>query len=237
MKKRSILVSITIVVLIFVLSACGNQPGGAPPAGANGDDARPFAGTSIVLAGEAAGIFTEFYRSIISEFEELTGITVTFFEVAHEHTFERFLTEAMAGTGAIDVYQLDQPWISSFASMGFIEEVTDEIKATITDFSDFSESALGTMSFEGRLYGLPFQFHTPVLFYRTDLFEAAGLSGAPTTWEQLREYARILNDPDNNVFGTVVSSRPVPEPVTHLLDRMAWLIIALPLVQRRMCND
>lgn len=219
MRKRVTSVILALLLVIPVLSACGNQDGDSPAAAASGD--RPFEGVEIVYAGEAGGIFTEFYKSIIHEFEEETGITVTFFEVAHENTYERFLTEAMAGTGSIDVYQLDQPWISAFASMGFIEEVTDEMIAEVYNFDDFSESSLGTMSFEGVLYGLPFQFHTPVLFYRTDLFEAAGLTEPPATWDELREYARILNDPDNNVFGTVVSSKPVPEPVTHLLDRMA----------------
>lgn len=236
MLKKILVVTLALAMSISIFSACGNQPGNTQPADSKAEapkssvstesnnennNARPFEGQEIVYACEAGGIFTEFYRSIISEFEETTGIKVTFFEVAHENTYERFLTEAMAGTGSIDVYQLDQPWISAFASMGFLEEVNDQMKAGVTDFDDFSDSALGTMSYDHKLYGLPFQYHTPVLFYRTDLFEAAGLAGPPETWEQYREYAKILNDPANDVFGTCLEAKAAPEPVTHLLDKLA----------------
>jgi ABC-type glycerol-3-phosphate transport system substrate-binding protein len=105
--------------------------------------------------------------------------------------------------------------------MGFIEEVTDEMLAGVEDFADFSPAAIGTMSYQDKLYGLPFQYHTPVLFYRTDLFEAAGLAGPPETWEQYREYAKLLTDPSQEIFGTCLEAKAVPEPVTHLMDFMA----------------
>ena len=182
---------------------------------------RPYEGVEITYAGEAGGIFTEFYKRHISDFTEATGIKVSFFEVAHENTHERFLTEAMGGTGSIDVYQLDQPWVAEFADLGYLEEITDDTKAEIDNFSDFSEAALETMTYNNTLYGLPFQYHTPVLFYRTDLFEAAGLTEPPKTWDEYREYAKILNDPDNGIYGTSIEAKAVPEPATHFLDKMA----------------
>ena len=122
---------------------------------------------------------------------------------------------------SIDVYQLDQPWIAEFADLGFLEEITDDMKAEIGDFNDFSEAAVATMTYNNTLYGLPFQYHTPIVFYRTDLFEAAGLTEPPKTWDEFREYAKILNDPDNGIYGTCIEAKAVPEPATHFLHKMA----------------
>jgi multiple sugar transport system substrate-binding protein len=39
----------------------------------------------------------------------------------------------------------------------------------------------------GDIYGIPWTLSTPVLFYNTDLFKAAGLNpqSPPTTWSQV----------------------------------------------------
>ena len=136
----------------------------------NTEEKSTYEGTKIVVGCESGSSFTEFYKSVAPEFTEQTGIEVEFFEIAHANTHDRFLTEALAGTGSIDVYQLDQPWVSEFASLGYLEPVTEEMKEEIDDFDDFSESGLATMSYDDVLYGLPFQYHTPILFYRSDIF-------------------------------------------------------------------
>lgn len=54
---------------------------------------------------------------------------------------------------------------------------------------------------DGNVYGLPVQV-TPMLFgYNKSLFNAAGLEGAPKTWEEALEMAKKLNDPDGQVAG------------------------------------
>ena len=42
------------------------------------------------------------------------------------------------------------------------------------------------------MYGLPFDGETTGLFYRKDLFEAAGIAAPPTTWEELEAAAQAL---------------------------------------------
>ncbi|MFQ9873842.1 extracellular solute-binding protein [Waltera sp.] len=50
-------------------------------------------------------------------------------------------------------------------------------------------AALDASSYNGELYSVPFFVHTPVVFYRTDLFEAAGITEFPKTWEEYEEAA------------------------------------------------
>lgn len=226
MKK--LLVVVLVLALIVCAAGCaspapsdtGQSSTPPSPQESSGNAEKPYAGTKIVVACESGSSFTEFFKSVTPEFTEQTGIEVEYFEVAHANTHDRFVTEALGGTGSIDVYQLDQPWIPEFGNYGYLQEVTEDMKSQVEDFDDFTESGLSTMSYDGVLYGLPFQYHTPVIFYRTDLFEAAGLSAPPTTWDEYREYAQILTDEENGIYGTCLEAAAVLEPVTHLLDKM-----------------
>jgi multiple sugar transport system substrate-binding protein len=58
----------------------------------------------------------------------------------------------------------------------------------------FSPAALGVAKLDGRLYGLPYTFSTPMLFYNTAIFREAGLDPdkPPRTWEELRNAARQI---------------------------------------------
>lgn len=56
---------------------------------------------------------------------------------------------------------------------------------------------------DGDVYGIPLGLHIRGLVYRKDLFEQAGLDpeSPPTTIEELLEYAEILTNLDENVYG------------------------------------
>ncbi len=54
---------------------------------------------------------------------------------------------------------------------------------------------------EGNVYGVPSEV-TPMLFgYNKALFEAAGITNPPKTWEEALEIAEELNNPNNQVAG------------------------------------
>ena len=52
---------------------------------------------------------------------------------------------------------------------------------------------------------------------RLDLFAKAGIAAPPTTWDQLLEDARKLNDPANNVYGITWSARANEEGTFQFL--------------------
>lgn len=167
----------------------------------------------LVLGVEAGSTNIAFYKSIAPQYTQETGIELEFVEIPHDNMHERFLQESIAGSGSIDIFNTDQPWVSEFASKGFLVDLSDKLSEE--ERNDFYASALDASSYAGRLYSIPYFIHTPVVFYRTDLFEAAGLS-APTTWEEYAECAKKLTTDD--VYGTIIESKQAGEPVTHLVD-------------------
>ncbi|MCJ7840695.1 sugar ABC transporter substrate-binding protein [Lederbergia sp. NSJ-179] len=213
MRKTMIFASmIMIFALIGILTGCNNDSSSSN----EGEPASKEKSVEITVGAEAGGPYTEFYKGIVDDFTKGTGIKVNFLEIPHDNMHQRFLTESMSGGGAIDVYQTDQPWISEFASNGFLEPLSSKISDE--DKKDFAPAALETVKYKDEIYGLPYLVHTPIVYYRTDLFEEAGLKGPPKTWEEYRTYAQKLNNPDKEIYGTLIEGKQAGEPVTHLLD-------------------
>ena len=62
------------------------------------------------------------------------------------------------------------------------------------DWNDFIRPVLSYYAKDQRLYSMPFNTSTPVLYYNKDIFQKAGLhtTMAPTTWREVGDYARRI---------------------------------------------
>ncbi|WP_417773815.1 ABC transporter substrate-binding protein [Stappia sp.] len=81
--------------------------------------------------------------------------------------------------------------LQTFLGLDALEDVTDLAKGDDI-YQDFLPGFLNTCVSDDRLYGLPFQPSTPVLYYNKDAFRAAGITKAPDTWDELLETAKAL---------------------------------------------
>lgn len=191
---------------VVVLSGCA--PGGAAR---DGTDAG--GGDKITVGVEAGSPWETFFKEQAVDFTEETGIEVEFQAVPHASMRQQFLSDAVAGAGSFDVFTIDQPWLPEFGSKGYLVSLDDIVSEE--DRADFLPHTLDTVTYDGSLYGLPYMVHNTVLYYRSDLFEAAGLTEPPTTWEEYREYAKILTDKGAGVWGTIIPGKQDGEVATR----------------------
>ena len=61
-----------------------------------------------------------------------------------------------------------------------------------------------SMTWEGHLWSVPFGTNNVGIFYRPSLFEAAGITDLPTTWEEFRAIAQRLTQPERNQRGVLL---------------------------------
>lgn len=102
--------------------------------------------------------------------------------------------QLMLGTGtAPDLFYLEAFWAPSLVSFDVLMPLDSFIARDPSfDLDDFEPALLDAFRFEGRLYGLPKDYSTLVLYYNPELFAAAGLTRPPRDWEEFRGYARRL---------------------------------------------
>lgn len=225
--RKMSLMMVAFLLVVSVLSACSSStkkesqspsasaPSESASAGtANGD--KPYDGVEINVGVEAGGPAPEFYKSIISEFTDKTGIKVNIMDVPGQNMHDRYVTESIGHTGGFDVFNMDQPWIPEFAEKGFLEPITNKIDKA--DMDDFFPSAIDTVTYKGEIYALPYLVQTPIVYYRKDLFEKAGFTEPAKTPEEWKTYAKKLTDPASGIFGTIIEGQQSPEPATQFTD-------------------
>lgn len=77
------------------------------------------------------------------------------------------------------------------------------------DLPDVLPTVRDGLSYDGKLYALPFYAESQMTIYRKDLFERAGLSMPDQpTWAQMGEFAKKLHDPAHGVYGMCLRGKP-----------------------------
>jgi ABC-type glycerol-3-phosphate transport system substrate-binding protein len=166
----------------------------------------------IVVGTEAGSPYDTFYRNHAAEFTAATGVEVEFNAIPHDSIRQQFVQDALSGAGGFDVYIADQVWLPEFYEKGFIADISGSL--TDADRSDFSKTALETVTYKGAVVALPIMVHNCAMYYRTDLLDAAGLSGVPTSWDEYRQYAKATTK--DGVWGTMILSKQGIEAATRL---------------------
>ncbi len=68
----------------------------------------------------------------------------------------------------------------------------DDLLAASSIRDEIDPALLETMQFQGHTWSVPFGTNNAGIFYRPSLFEAAGITHLPETWEELRQVAKKL---------------------------------------------
>jgi multiple sugar transport system substrate-binding protein len=91
---------------------------------------------------------------------------------------EQLVRRLGAEDSSIDLIGMDVIWTAEFANAGWLREFPPEIADEVTRGT--FDSVIDTASFEGKLYGAPFNSNTELLFYRKD-----EVPKPPKTWEEM----------------------------------------------------
>lgn len=136
-------------------------------------------------------------QKIVAAFEEEhPDISVEVTTLPYADYGTALQTDLAAGTVS-DVFDLEYANYAQYQANGVLAEIPVE------DPSVYRESVLEAYATDGKQYALPSSFSTVVLFYNSDLFDAAGLE-YPTsdwTWADEQAAAEQLTDQAAGVWG------------------------------------
>jgi len=198
-------------VLIGILLVALAMPAASQPR----FDWKQAQGTEIrVLALRAW--FTDHFKERLPEFERLTGIKVIFEDYPEDALRQKLAVEMAARNRAIDLFHTGTSFEGRrFFTSGWYADLNPLIRdpsATSPDWdsSDFFDSVWAAQRFGDLQVSVPLQAVTQVLFYRKDLFEAAGVR-PPGTLDELEEAARRLHQPPA-VYGFTSRGRRTQAP-------------------------
>ena len=207
--KNCLCLFFCVVLILCLVAACGTpspepapaQPNAPAPAEPDAPAAEPAA--PAPAGTDPVSISFQYIGGTVPAVDEVIAETIAFFEAANPHitvspifvnwgnAHSQFVNSVMAGM-APDVSQLAGTWCLEFIDKGAFAPIADYVDAAIIDtwLPSSYEIMIGA---DGLLYGSPLDGCSWGFFYRTDLFEEAGINGPPTTWDEFLDYGKQLS--------------------------------------------
>jgi len=217
MTRYKVLALFTALVLI--LSACGSAAATEVPAPVEAPSVTEAPAATEPPAMEAKPVVVAIWSGpehdnlvkVIEEYTKATGKEVIVEEVAREAYFDKLNTITATCGKDYDAFYAMSDFVPVYVAADGLKDLNTFFEDTNVVSPDFSLEDYGMatsfFTYNSKTYALPSEGDTAWLWYRKDLFQAAGLT-PPETWEEFYADAKLLNDPANGVYGAVIGAKP-----------------------------
>jgi len=147
-------------------------------------------------------------QKLAPEFEKLHPDIHLRWVVLEENTLrQRVTTDIATQGGQFDILTIGNYEVPIWAKQKWLAPF-DNLPGSF-DVDDILKPVRDGISYEGKLYALPFYAESAMTFYRTDLFQKAGLTMPATpTYEQIRQFADKITDKANQIYGICLRGKP-----------------------------
>jgi putative chitobiose transport system substrate-binding protein len=167
--------------------------------------------------------FTDYFNTLIAEFEaENPDIKLVWVDVPWADMQSKILAAVSANT-APDVANLNPDFASQLASRNVWMTLDDKVSES--DKAIYLPKIWEATTLNGQGFGFPWYLTARVTLYNTDLFEQAGVSEAPKTFEELAQVAKQIKDKTGK-YAFFISF--VPEDAADVLQ--SFVQMGVPLV-------
>ncbi len=136
---------------------------------------------------------------LVDDFQkEYPDIQLDFVKYSSSDTYQNLQLAVSAGTGAPDVVQLENSHLAQFVDLNGLLDITDRVQTYIPLMNAYKWVDAVK---DGKYYAMPWDSGPVVLYYRRDVFKAAGLSDNPAdvsamvaTWDKYLETCTTIKD-------------------------------------------
>ncbi|MDO4284577.1 MAG: sugar ABC transporter substrate-binding protein [Eubacteriales bacterium] len=136
--------------------------------------------------------FTDFFNGLIAKYEEENpNITVKWVDLPYDSIQEKLVT-SVAGGSSPDVVNLNTQFALTLAGKGALVDLNKE--ATEEQRSIYIPSLYESTEIGDAAYAFPWYASPNIMFYNKELFEQAGITEIPTTYEEANALAKQMKD-------------------------------------------
>ncbi len=182
-----------VIAVILFLSLAGCARENAP-----GTKERAIA--LVFKHGKIAGDAAEF-RKLLDRFEhENPGIVVRdeTLPASTDAQHQFYVINLDSRSADFDVLSLDVIWVSEFARAGWLRDVTGILPGG--EEHAFFPGPLEAVTYEGRLFAVPWYIDAGLLYYRKDLLKKYD-QPVPKTWQELVTTAKTVTAKEQDLYG------------------------------------
>ncbi|BBI49404.1 hypothetical protein HORIV_18250 [Vreelandella olivaria] len=147
-------------------------------------------------------------QSLTEAFEEAhPDITLDWVVLEENVLRQRMTTDIATGGAQFDVMTIGTYEVPIWAERGWLSPL-DNLPDDYNE-DDLLASVRDGLSYDDTLHALPFYAESSMMYYRTDLFEEAGIEmSEQPTWEEVREWAGKLHGTQDGLAGICLRGKP-----------------------------
>ncbi|MDN6523285.1 MAG: extracellular solute-binding protein, partial [Bifidobacterium crudilactis] len=205
-SKRAIAL-VGTVAMLFPLAACG---------GSGSDSSGSGSGKTEVLVWAWDSTLS---RTVAGFEKENPDITVKITNAGTNKDEYTALNNAMsAGKGAPDIAQIEYYALPEYVIRENVQELSDLGASGYKDF--YTPGTWSSVNVNGGVYALPLDSGPMAFFYNKEVFDKAGVTELPTTWDEFYEAAKKIR-----ATGSYITS---DSGDAGFFDSMTWQAGATP---------
>ena len=143
-------------------------------------------------------------QKLAPKWEQATGNKINWVVLEENVLRQRTTQDISTNGGSFDIMFIGAYETPIWGKNGWLTSLNDFGDDANYDLNDIFQLVRNGLSADGNLYAVPLYSETSFTFYRTDLFEKAGLK-APTeqiTYTEFADMVAKLHDPANGIYGT-----------------------------------
>lgn len=193
-KSNMMLVLCAAAAAMSVAAGCSNNSAAAATTGADSGK------VTISLWHSMSGNTQEVLQNLVQAYNESQDKYVV--EAQNQGTYDestgKFFNMAN-GSGSADIIQIGEQNLQSMIDSGMITPMTDLIQQYNYDDSDLLEQAVNFYTVDGKMYAMPFNCSSPVVYYNKQVLADAGYSELPSTFEGISEAAAAIAKTNSSI--------------------------------------
>lgn len=213
MRKRALALSMAIMMAATgLLSGCGAKAGtDAQSSGESSakavetEETKSAGNTEITFWHSMGGVNGDAINTLVEKFntENSSNIHVTAqYQGSYDDAINK-LKSAQIGSMGADLVQIYDIGTRFMIDSGWVVPMQDLIDKDQWDLSLLEPNIAAYYTVDAKLYSMPFNSSTPILYYNKDIFEKAGISEIPDSFPKI---AGVGNDlMDKGGAGEVIS--------------------------------
>jgi raffinose/stachyose/melibiose transport system substrate-binding protein len=195
-KRRVATIAALAASASLMLAACsssGDETSSNGPTGGSSDEPVTLTWWHNATAGDnGQNDLGDLWQAVADEFTAMhPNVTIKIEQIQNEDLQRTRIPTALQSGDAPDLFQ---QWgggeMIAQADAGYLMDLTDLVADDVTRLG----GTVAPWQYDGKTYGLPFQFGVEGIWYRKSLFEQAGISGTPTTMDELNADVQKLKD-------------------------------------------
>lgn len=200
--KKALAIFLSALMAVGLLAGCSSGGDSSTAASSAGTASTASGKTEITLwhyfsTEGSADKFQEYVDEFNAQSEN-THVNITVLPYAD---FKTQLTVGAAAESLPDLAMIDNCDTVSFAAMGILEDVTEEVSSwDVTE--RYFDQIMATCTYDGKIYGMPLESNNLEIIYNKDIFDELGVAYPTDDWtfEDLVETANAVTTDSNYGF-------------------------------------